>query len=216
MRFLSSILIALAMATPLAQATQPPPVAAGDAPKTVLLVGDSLSSAHRIPPEAGWAILLQHRLDAALPQPPAIVNASRDGMTLATALEELPVLLATHHPQLVIFELGANDVLLGAGPLELKQNMSRLIAMAHTTGAKVAVLGFAIPPRLDKYHRANRARRFYFWVRQDRHVVVLPSLMAGISGQRALLLDDGLHPTAAAQVRMLDNAWGTLGPLLLD
>lgn len=216
MRFLSSILIALAMATPLAQATSAPAVAAGDAPKTVLLVGDSLSAAHRIPPETGWAVLLQHRLDAALPQPPAVVNVSRDGMTLTDALEELPALLAAHHPQLVIFELGANDVILGARSLELKQNMSRLIDMARTAGAQVAVLGFAIPARLDKYHRANRARRFYFWVRQNKHVVVLPSLMAGISGQRALLLDDGVHPTAAAQARMLDNAWTTLNPLLLD
>lgn len=215
MRFLSSLLIVLAIAAPLAQAN-PPPAVAANAPKTVLLVGDSLSAAHRIPPEASWAVLLQHRLDAAMPRPPAVINASRGGQTLTDALQELPVLLATHHPQLVIFELGANDVLLGAGSLELRQNMSRLIDMAQTAGAKVAVLGFAIPARLDKYHRANRARRLYFWVKQHTDAAVLPSLMAGITGKPALLLDDGLHPTAAAQGRMLDNAWGTLSPLLQD
>jgi acyl-CoA thioesterase-1 len=40
--------------------------------------------------------------------------------------------------------------------------------------------------------------------------------MAGISDKPALLLDDGVHPTAVAQMRMLDNAWPTLRPLLVD
>lgn len=216
MRFLSSLLIVLAMAAPRAQATPLTAIAAANAPKTVLLVGDSLSAAHRIPPEAGWATLLQHRLDAAMPQAPTVVNASRDGKTMTDAVQELPALLAAHRPQLVIFELGTNDVMLGARPLQLQQNMGRLIDMAQAAGAKVAVLGFAIPARLDKHHRANRARRLYFWIKQKTDVAVLPSLMAGITSKPALLLDDGVHPAAAAQARMLDNAWGTLSPLMLD
>ena len=33
---------------------------------------------------------------------------------------------------------------------------------------------------------------------------------------RSLLLDDGVHPSAAAQALVLENAWGTLEPFLLD
>lgn len=216
MRPLVSLLLALVLATPLAHATPSPTATTAHPPQHVLLVGDSLSAAHRIPPEAGWVVLLQHRLDHATATPPAIVNASRGGKTLADALRELPSLLAAHHPQLVILELGANDAILGASQLQMRRRLARLIDLARAAGAQVAVLGFEIPPALDKHHSANKLHAAYASVRHDRHVVVLPSLMAGISDKPALLLDDGEHPTAAAQKRMLDNAWGTLRPLLLD
>jgi acyl-CoA thioesterase-1 len=56
----------------------------------------------------------------------------------------------------------------------------------------------------------------YAEVAREEHVVLLPSLMAGISNHPELLLDDGVHPKASAQALMLDNAWPTLRPLLLD
>ena len=40
--------------------------------------------------------------------------------------------------------------------------------------------------------------------------------MAGVSDKPALLLDDGVHPTVFAQLRMLDNAWPALRPLLIN
>lgn len=42
-------------------------------PHTVLLVGDSLSSAHRIPPQAGWVNLLQERVNATGTGAPKII-----------------------------------------------------------------------------------------------------------------------------------------------
>lgn len=213
MRLLSSLLIALTLVAPLAQAS---PSANSPAPsRTVLLVGDSLSSAHRIPAEAGWVNLLRQRVDHATTTPPAIVNASRGGKTMEDALKELPGLIATHHPRLIILELGANDAILGASRQTLEQHMTRLIDLAQASGAKVAVLGFEIPPKLDKDHRADALRQVYAQVAKEKHVTLLPSLMAGISDKPALLLDDGVHPTAVAQVRMLDNAWPTLRPLLI-
>lgn len=216
MRSLASLLLILVMATSLAHAAPSPTTATARQPQNVLLVGDSLSAAHRIPPEASWVVLLQHRLDHATATPPVIVNASRGGKTLTDALRELPSLLAAHHPQLVILELGANDAILGASRQQMRRRLVRLIDLARAAGAQVAVLGFEMPPALDRNHGADRLQAAYAMVQHDRHVVLLPSLMAGISDKPALLLDDGVHPTAAAQPRMLDNAWATLRPLLLD
>ncbi|MFC5437544.1 GDSL-type esterase/lipase family protein [Rhodanobacter umsongensis] len=216
MRFLSSLLLAMASIVSLAHASSLPAAGNSDLSKTVLLTGDSLSSAHRIPPEAGWVNLLQQRVDHATTTPPAIVNASRGGKTLTDALKELPGLIATHHPHLIILELGANDAILGANRQTLEQNMTRLIDMAQASGAKVALLGFEIPAKLDKDHRADMLRQVYARVAQRKHVPLLPSLMAGISDKPALLLDDGVHPSALAQVRMLDNAWPMLRPLLIN
>lgn len=121
-------------------------------PHTVLLVGDSLSSAHRIPVESGWVHLLQERLKAASLTPPVIVNASRAGKSMTEALKELPGLLARHHPDAVILELGGNDAFLGASEAQLREDLSRLIDLGRGAGAKVAVLGFEIPPKLDRDH----------------------------------------------------------------
>lgn len=217
MRVLPSILFALTLTASTAYASPPPAATASPDPsRSVLLVGDSLSSAHRIPAEAGWVNLLQQRVDRATKTPPSIVNASRGGKTMSDALKELPELIAAHRPQLIILELGANDAILGASQQALEQDMVRMIDLAQASGAKVVILGFEIPPGLDKNHCADLLRQVYARVTQEKHVTLLPSLMAGISDKPALLLDDGVHPTAAAQVRMLDNAWPTLRPLLID
>jgi acyl-CoA thioesterase-1 len=135
---------------------------------------------------------------------------------MADALQELPNLIATHHPRLDILELGANDAILGANRQTLQLDITKLIDMAQASGAKVALLGFEIPAKLDKNHCADLLRQAYTQVAQEKRVALLPSLMAGISDKPALLLDDGVHPTAVAQVRMLDNAWPMLRPLLID
>lgn len=217
MKSLHATLLALftLVAIPLASAANS--VAAATPPtRTVLLVGDSLSSAHRIPAEAGWVNLLQQRVSAASTTAPKIINASRGGKTLTDALKELPGLIAAHHPRLVILELGANDAILGASRQQLETDMTRLIDMAQASGAKVAVLGFRIPPKLDKDHCADMLAGVYQRIQHDKQIVLLPSLMAGISDQPALLLDDGVHPGVDAQKLLLDNTWATLRPLLLN
>jgi acyl-CoA thioesterase-1 len=216
MRLLPSLLLALTLVTSTAQASSSAATVSKDPSRTILLVGDSLSAAHRIPAETGWVNLLQQRVDRATTTSLSIVNASRGGKTMADALKELPDLIAAHRPRLIILELGANDAILGASRQTLEQDMARLIDLAQASGAKVAVLGFEIPPKLDKNRCAEVLRQVYARITREKHVALVPSLMAGISDTPALLLDDGVHPTAAAQVRLLDNAWPTLRPLLIN
>lgn len=215
MRAFSSLLLTMLFATSTVHAL-PATSTVATAPDTVLLVGDSLSSAHRIPAEAGWVTLLQQRLRHASSHAPTVINASRGGKTMAEALKELPALLAAHHPRTVMLELGANDAILGAPAAQLRQDMLQLIAMAKASGARVALLGFEIPPQLDQKGCARMLHDTYADVARQEHVVLLPSLMAGISDHPTLLLDDNVHPTAAAQAMMLANAWPTLKPLLLN
>ncbi len=211
MRFLKSALLAFALL-----AGTVPAIASETRIDTVLLVGDSLSSAHRMAQGDGWVALLQSRLAAETKTPPAIVNASRGGKTLTDALDELPTLLAEHHPDVVVLELGGNDAILGAKRDAIERDMGRLIQLAQATGARVAVLGFAIPPAFDKDGSAVLLREAYVEVARQRGITLLPSLLGDISATPALLQDDGIHPNAAAQPRVLDNAWPTLRPLLLD
>lgn len=218
MRLLHTALLSFAM---FAGASLPALAAASTASDhstsdTVLIVGDSLSSAHRMAESEGWVALLGGKLAAETKTPPAIVNASRGGKTLTDALDELPGLLSKHHPQVVLLELGGNDAILGAQRPQIERDLGRLVDLAQAAGAKVAVLGFAIPPAFDKDGSADLLREAYRSVAKDKQVALLPSLLGDISSDPSLLQDDGIHPNAAAQLRVLANAWPTLRPLLVN
>lgn len=212
MHVLKTMLLALAFAGGPAHAA-PNHSTPTAAPRTALILGDSLSSAHRMPQEAGWVALLQQRL-ATETTPTTIVNISRGGKTLVDGMGELPALLAEHHPDVVVIELGGNDAILGMTEEDLQKHLGGLVDLARGNGAEVAILGFAIPPAFDKNGSAAILQSVYAKAARDRGVTLLPSLLEGISGNPALLQDDGIHPNAAAQPRVLDNAWKTLRPLL--
>lgn len=216
MRFVPTALLSFALlagASLPARAADPASDAYAD---SVLIVGDSLSSAHRMPESDGWVALLGRKLAGETAIPPTIVNASRGGKTLTDALDELPTLLSQHRPQVVLLELGGNDAILGAQRPQIERDLGRLVDLAKAGGAKVAVLGFAIPPAFDKDGSANLLREAYASVAREKQVALLPSLLADISSDPSLLQDDGIHPNARAQPRVLANAWPTLRPLLLD
>src|SRR3546814_20910935 len=94
----------------------------------------------------------------------------------------------------------SSDLILGASQQTLKQDMTQLIDLAQASGAKVAVLGFEIPPQLDKDHCAAVLRQVYTRVAQEKNVVLLPSLIAGIWDKPALLLDGGVPQIGRASV----------------
>ncbi len=182
---------------------------------TVLVVGDSLSAAHNIPAAAGWVSLLEQRVRQQLAPAPAIVNASVSGETTSGALTRLPGLLDKHRPKVVVIELGGNDALRGLSPAQLRGNLERMIALSRDSGARVLLLGIDVPPNYGPAYR-ERLRRVYADLAREHDVALLPFLLEGVALQPSLMQDDGIHPTAAAQPRLLDNVWPLLGPLLKD
>jgi acyl-CoA thioesterase-1 len=115
-----------------------------------------------------------------------------------------------------VLELGGNDAILGGTSEAIRRDMTQLVTLSRNAGAQVVILGFDIPPAFAHDGSAQMLRGTYAQVAAELKVPLLPSLLAGISDQPALLLDDGIHPNADAQARVLDNAWPTLRPLLLD
>ena len=188
--------------------------AKGPAPaKVVLVVGDSLSAAHNIPAASGWVNLLQQRVNQQVKPPPTIVNASISGETTAGALTRLPALLQKHRPAVVVIELGGNDALRGLTPAQLRGNLEKMITASKATGARVLLLGIDVPPNYGPAYR-DRLRGTYADLASQYKVPLLPFLLEGVALQPALMQADGLHPTAAAQPKVLDNVWPLLKPLL--
>ncbi len=185
----------------------------GEGRKVVLVVGDSLSAAHNIPAASGWVNLLQQRVNQQITPPPQIVNASISGETSAGALTRLPSLLQKHRPAVVVIELGGNDALRGLTPPQLKGNLEKMIQASQKAGAKVVLLGIDVPPNYGPAYR-ERLKKTYADLAAQYKAPLLPFLLEGVALQPGLMQADGLHPTAAAQPKVLDNVWPVLKPLL--
>jgi acyl-CoA thioesterase-1 len=179
---------------------------------TILIVGDSISAGYGIQRDTGWVNLLRERM-AALDIAGRVVNASISGDTTAAALARLPQTLALHQPCVVVLELGGNDALRGYPIDTIAANLRELVGTAQRSGAAVLLLGMAIPPNYGaRYTRAFSA--MYASVATDTDAALVPFLLDGVATDAALMQSDGIHPTAAAQPRLLDNVWPVLQSLL--
>ena len=187
--------------------------AKGPAGGAVLVLGDSLSAAHNIPVESGWVSLLEQRLKREMATPPAVINASISGETSSGALTRLPGLLARHRPTVVVIELGGNDALRGLAPAQLQGNLQKMVELSRQAGARVLLLGIDVPPNYGPAYR-QRLKKAYAELAAQDQVTLVPFLLEGVALDPGLMQADGLHPTAAAQPKVLDNVWPALSPLL--
>lgn len=179
---------------------------------TVLVVGDSISAAFGLETHQGWVALLEQRLEEGGFEH-RVVNASISGDTSSGGLARLPALLADHRPSLVILELGGNDGLRGQSPAQLQQNLAGMVEQSQKAGAKVLLLGMQLPPNYGKYYTTAFAEVFPK-VASKTNAALVPFVLEGIGGVPAMVQSDGIHPTAEAQSRLLDNVWPALKPLL--
>lgn len=186
--------------------------AQGAAAGTLLVLGDSISAAFGLDTRQGWVSLLEQRL-AAEGFDYQVVNASVSGDTSAGGLARLPTLLAEHRPDLLIVELGGNDGLRGQPPAQLQQNLAAMVQQARKAGTRVLILGMKLPPNYGLRYTTAFADVFP-QVAKEQDVALVPFLLEGAAGLPLMTQADGIHPTAAAQPRLLDNVWPTLKPLL--
>ncbi len=187
-----------------------PPVRAE--PPTLLVLGDSLSAAYGIPAERGWVSLLQRRL-AERGFPHRVVNASISGDTTGGGLSRLPAALERERPAVVILELGANDGLRGQPIMTMAANLSRLIELCQKAGARTLLAEMRIPPNYGPSY-TQKFQATFGQLAKHYDIPLIPFLLDGVAGDPALIQDDGLHPRAEAQGRILDNVWAVLEPVL--
>lgn len=178
----------------------------------IVVFGDSLSAAYGIQAGTGWVDLLRTRLEQRSP-PLQVVNASISGETTAGGLARLPDVLSENSPVIVILELGANDALRGL-PLEApRTNLSRIIELCGEAGARVLLIGTEIPINYGPQYR-DGLRTLYRDLAGKFNLPLVPFLLEGVALDASLMQDDGLHPKAAAQPRVLENVWPVLEVML--
>lgn len=184
-------------------------------PPALLIVGDSLSAEYGLRRGTGWVALLEQRLQAEK-RLWRVVNASISGDTTSGGRSRLPALLRQHQPKVVVIELGGNDALRGL-PLNMTQdNLAHMARISREAGARVLVLGMQMPPNYGARY-AEQFAQLFATVAKEEKTALVPFFLEGVangSDPTALFQPDRIHPSEAAQPRMLDNVWPELSKLL--
>jgi acyl-CoA thioesterase-1 len=182
------------------------------APKTVLVVGDSLSAEYGLSRGSGWVALLERRLkDEKIDA--RIVNASISGETTSGGRARLPALLSQHKPDIVVIELGANDGLRGLPVASAEANLRSMVDMARKNNARVLLVGMRMPPN---YGRTYTERFFgmYKDISTQTKSPLVPFMLEGVADKPALFQQDRLHPSAEAHPIILSNIWPQFAALI--
>jgi len=185
------------------------------APKTLLVLGDSLSAEYGLTRGSGWVALLDKRLQQEKigAGVTAVINASISGETTIGGKTRLPALLSKHAPDVVIIELGANDALRGLQLSATQANLQALIDMARAAKAKVVLVGMQIPPNYGADYTNKFSQLFPAAAKQNKTALV-PFFLKDVADKPALFQADRMHPNEQAQQTLLDNVWPALKPLL--
>lgn len=178
------------------------------APKTVLVLGDSLSAEYGLARGTGWVALAdrklkQQKIDAEL------VNASVSGETTSGGRSRLPALLAKYQPALVVIELGANDGLRGLPVAAAQANLQAMADAAGKSGSKVMLIGMRIPPNYGRDY-ADKFYAMYGTLSRELKAPLVPFMLDGVADKPQLFQPDRLHPLAEAHPVILNNIWPVL------
>jgi acyl-CoA thioesterase-1 len=194
------VILVLVVALQPAQASQPA--------RTVLVIGDSLSASYGLEPGQGWVTLLQNRLESE-GYGYRVVNASISGDTTGGGLRRLPRALQQHRPAVVLIELGGNDGLRGT-PIEvIRRNIGTMIELSRNAGARVVLAGMQMPPNYGSKYAVAFAQ-VYADLAQEHGSALIEFFLDGVALDRNLMQPDGIHPNAAGQPKLLENAWPVL------
>ena len=178
----------------------------------VLAFGDSLFAGYGLPREQGFAPQLQDVLRRNGVRA-HVTNAGVSGDTSSGGRARLGWTLdgLKAKPDLVIVELGANDLLRGVPPSVTRDNLDAILAELKKRGLKAMVAGMLAPPQVGPtFQRAYNG--IYPDLTKKYGAPLYPFILQGVVGNRALVLPDNVHPNAAGVRRMVSG----IAPVVLD
>ena len=180
--------------------------------QTLLVLGDSLSAGYQMQVEQSWPALLNQKWQEEGGKH-TLLNASISGETTQGALARLPALLKEHKPDWLLIELGGNDGLRGFAPTITRQNLASMIALAKEQHTRVVLTQIQLP----RNYGARYLRQFeqiFPELAQANDLPLLPFFMDDIALRPELMMNDGIHPTPAAQPQIRDKVARFMEPLL--
>ncbi|NOR61778.1 MAG: arylesterase [Rhodobacteraceae bacterium] len=189
-------------------------VGVAEAQQRVVAFGDSLTAGFGLPVEEGFVPQLEAWLQGQGADV-IVVNAGVSGDTTSGGLSRVGWVLA-EGADLVILELGANDMLRGVAPSVARANLDAILADITGRGIKVLVAGMLAPPNYGAEYRAE-FDAIYPELAEAHGAELYPFFLAGL-GQAdglvafyGLMQADGMHPNAEGVTMIVED----MGPAVL-
>jgi len=183
-------------------------------PRSILLLGDSLSASFGMKENQGWVYQLNQMLKQEK-SPYTLINASISGETTSGGLTRLPRILAQQNIDFLLIELGGNDGLRGLSPSLIKHNLLQIIELAQQKNITVLLMDIKIPPNYGARYNKLFSQTFTT-VAKLSDISLLPFFMESIAIKPELMQSDGIHPTVKAQPLIVTFMKQQLDALLIE
>lgn len=187
------------------------PETTGQRPKIVAF-GDSLTAGFGLVETESYPYLLQEKLKAE-GYDYEVLNAGVSGDTSLGGLERIDWVLGQDNIEVLILELGANDLLRNMPVDRMKQNLAGIIKKAQAKNVKVLLCGMVAPPSMGAEYERDYRNAFPD-LADEFKVAFLPFVLDGIALRSELNQADGIHPNAEGTKIMTENIYKELKPLL--
>jgi acyl-CoA thioesterase-1 len=172
----------------------------------VLAFGDSLTAGYGLDQGLGFAPQLQatlrrHGIAA------NVVDGGVSGDTTEAGKARLGWTLdgLDRKPELVILELGANDMLRGLDPKLTEANLDAMLSELKRRQITVLLAGMRAAPNLDPAY-ISRFEEIYPSLARKHGTAIYPFFLDGVAAQQGLVQADGLHPTFEGVKRIVIGA----------
>ena len=132
-----------------------------------------------------------------------IVNAGVSGDTTSGGLARLDWSIP-QGTQLVILELGANDMLRGVAPATVEKNLDAMLAKLVQKDVAVLLAGMRAAPNLGPDYQ-SAFDGIFPKLAKKYGVAFYPFFLDGVAADRGFLLEDGMHPNAEGIDRMVER-----------
>jgi len=176
--------------------------AASAAPVKILAFGDSLIAGYGLPEGDGFVPQLQQALEK-MGREVTVINGGLSGDTTAGGLSRLDWMLA-EKPDMVILELGANDMLRGLSPDEARANLDATIQRIKESGAKLLLAGMLASRNMGADYQ-SKFDAIYPDLARAHDVALYPFFLDGVAARPELNQQDGLHPTKDGVAVIVSN-----------
>ena len=180
--------------------------------KKIIALGDSLTAGFGLAENESYPYLLQQKLKAEGYEY-EVINAGVSGDTSLGGLERADWVLSQPEAEILILELGANDLLRGMPVDTMKSNLAGIIEKAKRKNMKILLCGMLAPPSMGSDYETNYRNAFPD-LADKYNVAFLPFLLEGIAMKKELNQADGIHPNAEGTLLMMENIYAELKPLL--
>lgn len=199
-------------------ATPPTPAAVASAgaekadARLVVAFGDSLYAGYGVLPQQSFPAQLEKALTAR-GIAASVRNAGVSGDTSSAGLRRLAFTLdgLDRKPDLVMVNLGGNDMLRGIDPAETRANLTKVCEELKKRGIPIMLTGMIAAPNMGRDY-ADAFNAIYGDLAQRYDAVLYPFFLDTVVTDPTLMLPDRIHPNPRGLEKIVDR----VVPLVAD